>query len=130
MAISPAKISTYTLDEFEALIQHPENADRLLELIDGELREKMPTFEHGMIAGNLITLINNDVIPRKLGRAAVEARHQLPPDQQDAQHPYSRMPYVSYISRESGLPPVRKGAVRAMPDLAVEIQSPIKRIKL
>ncbi len=44
----------YTVDEFEELLKLPENAGRLLELIDGEIVEKMPTEEHGSIALPLI----------------------------------------------------------------------------
>ncbi len=122
MAISPARL--YTLPEFETLLARPENSKRLLELIDGELNEKLPTEQRGMIAGNIITAINNFTFPQKLGRASVEARHQLPPDEQDPNRPTSRLPDVSYMSRERALPLVTKGAVPIMPDLAVEIQSP------
>lgn len=123
MAI-PQQTRLYSLSEFEVLLERPENAERLLELIDGELYEKVPTFEHGMIAGNLIEAINRYTKPRKLGRAAVEGRYQLPADQQSPERPHSRLPDVSYISRERGLPLVTQGAVPAMPDLAIEIQSP------
>lgn len=33
----------YTVDEFEQIASQPENQDKLLELIDGELAEKIPT---------------------------------------------------------------------------------------
>jgi hypothetical protein len=37
----------YSVDEFEQLINLPENRERLLELINGEIVEKMPAEEHG-----------------------------------------------------------------------------------
>ncbi len=124
MAVSQPQTQFYTLSEFEALIARPENAERLLELIGGELREKLPTQEHGMIAANIITALNAYTAPRKLGRVSTEARHQLPPDEQDPDHPHSRLPDVSYVSKEQYATLVKKGAVPVMPDLAVEIQSP------
>jgi Uma2 family endonuclease len=48
----------HTLPEFEVFIARPENADRLFELINGEIVEKLPTREHGIIAGNIITDFN------------------------------------------------------------------------
>ena len=44
MALEQTK--TYTIEEFERFLALPENADRLFELIDGEIVEKMPTEEH------------------------------------------------------------------------------------
>ena len=49
MVVQP-KIS---VDDFEAFIALPENSDRLLELIDGEIVEKVPTQEHGYLASLL-----------------------------------------------------------------------------
>lgn len=43
----------YTVEEFEAFIAEAENVDRLFELIDGEIFEKMPTEEHSLIIGNI-----------------------------------------------------------------------------
>ena len=43
----------YTVEEFEAFIAKAENVDRLFELIDGEIIEKMPTEEHNLIIGNI-----------------------------------------------------------------------------
>lgn len=46
-------IQSYSLVEFEALLNQPENSNRLLELIDGEIFEKMPTQQHGLVASNV-----------------------------------------------------------------------------
>ncbi len=43
----------YTVEEFEQIADSPENAHRLLELIDGEIVEKMPNEEHGIVAMNI-----------------------------------------------------------------------------
>lgn len=58
----------YTVYEFEQLADTPENADRLLELVNGEVVEKVPTEEHGVIALKFGSRILFFVEPRKLGR--------------------------------------------------------------
>lgn len=107
-----------TADRFMEYIQQPENADRLLELIDGEIIEKVPTEEHGIIVGNILSPLRAFAKQHKLGRVTTEGLHKLPDDDQNAV-----LPDVSF-RRNLSSPPVRRGAVPAMPDLAVEIQSP------
>jgi Uma2 family endonuclease len=107
----------YTADEFEQFAEA--DSDRLLELIDGEIYEKMPTEEHGMVAGNIHAPLWNFVKPRKLGRVGIEVRHRRPEDQR-----YSLLPDVSFTSAERLLPIVEKGSVPQMPDLVVEVKSP------
>ena len=115
----------YTLDEFEAFIALPENADRRFELIDGEIVEKVPTEEHGVI----ISIINGEIYvylkDNPIGRVAVEARHKMPEDRRN-----SRIPDLAFTSAERALPITRKGAVPQMPDLAVEVKSPDDSIGL
>ena len=92
-AMAPERL--VTADEFENLVDLPENRDRLLELINGEIVEKMPTQEHGFIAGNIITAINILAKPRRLGRAAVEARHQALEDSSNARMPAGQSALLS-----------------------------------
>ncbi|MCL4858574.1 MAG: Uma2 family endonuclease [Caldilineaceae bacterium] len=106
-----------TVDDFERLLEHPENRDRLLELIHGEVVEKMPAEEHGLIAGNLVFALSAYNRQHKLGRVGVEVRHRLPDDRHN-----SRMPDVSFSSARRPL--VTEGGVPEMADLAVEIKSP------
>ncbi|MEM7131802.1 MAG: hypothetical protein AAF702_36145 [Chloroflexota bacterium] len=57
-----------TIDEFERLYLSAKNGERLLELIHGEIHEKMPTEEHGIISGNLVfafKLFTKDIIRNK-----------------------------------------------------------------
>jgi Uma2 family endonuclease len=108
----------YTVEEFERFAERGENRDRLLELIQGEIFEKMPTEEHGVVAANIVAALSNFVKPRKLGRIGVEVRHRMPNDKAN-----SRLPDVSFRS-ETQTPIVTKGSVPMMPDLAVEIHSP------
>lgn len=112
-----AVLGLRTVEEFEQFADLPENRDRLLELIHGEIVEKVPTEEHGVIAATIARLLGNYVAPRKLGRVGVEVRHRKPSDKYN-----TRMPDVSF--RRTSEPVVKKGAVMQMPDLAVEIQSP------
>lgn len=108
----------YSVTEFEQLIARPDHEDRLFELIDGEIVEKAPTREHGIIAGNIITDFNIYLRQNPIGRAAVEARHRPIDDERN-----DRLPDVSFVSDVSR-PVEREGAALYMPDLAVEIQSP------
>ncbi len=110
-----------TVDEFEALLRTPQNQDRLLELVHGEVVEKMPTEEHGTLAALIAHFLLAFILPRDINaHVGVEVRHQDPND------PYnSRLPDVSL--RLSDAPAVSDGAVERMPDLAVEIQSPTDR---
>ncbi len=108
----------YTVEAFEQILSQPENQDRLLELIEGEIVEKMVTQEHGMIAGNIHALLWNFIKPRKLGRLAIEARYQIPDDLHNA-----RLPDISFVA-DTSEPVVTKGSVPQMPDLAIEVKSP------
>lgn len=113
----------FTIDEFEELLVLPENSERLLELIDGRLREKTSTTEeHGELEGIIGTALLAFVRPRKSGRVTLEARHKMPRDRRN-----SRLPDVSFISGQR--PRVTKGSIPQMPDLAVEVKSPDESLK-
>jgi Uma2 family endonuclease len=112
----------YTVEEFEQLFAEAEHGDRLLELIHGEIVEKIPTEEHGVIAGNVFAPLHNFVTPQRLGRVGFEVRHR-PPD--DAYN--SRLPDISFTGARRPL--VIKGSVPTMPELAVEVQSSDDTIK-
>jgi Uma2 family endonuclease len=111
-------IKAWTVEEFEAFAESGDNRHRLLELINGEVVEKMPTEEHGITALNFGRYIGNFIEEHEIqGYAGVEVRHRRPGDKYN-----SRLPDVSY--RSTTTPVVTKGAVPQMPDLAIEIQSP------
>jgi Uma2 family endonuclease len=112
----------YTVEEFEELADSPENRERLLELINGEIVEKVPTQEHGVVAGNIYGPLWNDVKQRKSGRVVMEVRHRASEDKRNA-----RIPDISYTAGNEPL--VKKGSVPRMPDLAVEIKSPDDSLK-
>jgi Uma2 family endonuclease len=109
----------YTVEEFEEFISRPENRDRLFELANGEIVEKVPTEEHGIITALIVAALVPFVQARKLGRVAVETRHKIPEDAHNA-----RLPDIAFTSAERLLPVVRQGAVPQMRDLVIEIKSP------
>ena len=112
----------YTVDEFEELLKLPENAGRLLELIDGEIVEKMPTEEHGSIALNIGAELRAYLRTIRKGIAGTEVRYQTGKDERN-----SRLPDISISI--ANRPLVKDGAVIGMPDLAVEIKSPDDSLK-
>lgn len=113
---------TYSLAEFEAILAQPENSNRLLELINGEMIEKMPTQQHGLTASNVNFAFAAYAREHKNGRPGVEVRHQAIGDDQN-----SRLPDVSFTC--ANVPIVEQGSVANMPDVAVEIKSPDDTIK-
>ncbi|MDX2161723.1 MAG: Uma2 family endonuclease [bacterium] len=115
MTVSDAAL--VTVEAFEQIIALPENQDRRLELIAGEIVETMPTEEHSAIQLLIASLIREFVIRHKLGRMGIEVRHQLP-----NAPGHSLIPDVSFTAGVRPL--VKHGAVPYMPDLAVEVLSP------
>jgi Uma2 family endonuclease len=115
-------IKPFTLHEFEDFLIQPENRDRLFELINGEIVEKMPTQEHGLIASNINAPLALHVKAHKAGRVGIEVRYKYAGDARN-----SRMPDVSFTSNRQPL--VREGAVPFLPDLAIEIKSPDDTMK-
>src|SRR4051794_37723676 len=116
MAVQKTRLTVQGFDEFITL---PENADGLFELINGEIVEKVPTEEHGLIAGRIYGEIYLYLKTHPIGRATVEARHRAPDDTGN-----DRLPDVAFTRSERALPLTKKGAVPQLPDLAVEVKSP------
>lgn len=109
----------YTVDEFEQFIAMEENEDRLFELIDGEIVEKVPTERHSIATGNIYAPLREFVKKNQLGRVVFEVRYRVPGDETN-----TRIPDVSFTAAERLLPVVEQGAVPQMPDLCIEVQSP------
>ena len=116
MAVETKRI---TVEEFDEFLARPENRERLFELIDGEIFEKLPTELHGAIAARLTIRLGVFIEDNDLGRITVEPRHQMPYEKH-----HSYLPDVAFTSNERALPIVEKGSVPQMPDLAIEIKSP------
>jgi Uma2 family endonuclease len=113
------KRKLHTVEEFEAFIAEPAQADRLFELVKGEVVEKVPTEEHSLIVGNLYLPLRTFADRHDLGRVAFEVRHRVEGDEHN-----TRLPDLEFTRKERLLPVVKQGAVPQMPDLAVEVKSP------
>ncbi len=112
----------YTIAEFEAFLALAENAERLLELIHGEMAEKMPTEQHGLVVGNFMTSLNLYARQHKNGRVGTEVRHRRADDVYN-----SRLPDVSFHMTKRPL--VTEGSVLEFPVLVIEVQSPTDSIQ-
>lgn len=117
-----------TAAEFEAFVTLPENAEHALELIHGEIVEKMPTEEHSVIVGNIYFHLRAFVEANGLGRVTFEVRRQPPGDDHNVRVPDVDFTSVSRLNERDDL--VKRGPVHQMPDLAVEVQSPGQSDKL
>lgn len=112
---------TYT--DFDRYVSMPANRDRLLELFDGEIIEKMPTQRHGIIAIKIGARLLA-YAEKYGGRVGTEIRHKLPEDDHNA-----LQPDVAYY-QHSDEPVIERGATPYMPTVAVEIKSPDDNLRL
>jgi Uma2 family endonuclease len=109
-----------TLESFRAFCQQPENRDRLFELIDGDIVEKMASFTPSRIAINIAAYLRMYLLREKIGYlTGADGGYILSPGT-------VVMPDVGYISR-ARLPEVPEREVDGPPDLAVEVKSPTDR---
>ena len=115
MAIQPKLV---TVAEFEQFLALPENCDRSFELIHGEIVEKVPTEEHGLIAGNIYGFLWQYTRQSGFGRAVIEVRVCMPDDDYN-----SRQPDLAFFA-DTTRPVVKRGPVLQMPDLVIEVKSP------
>ena len=114
MAVEHKLMTGEIFDQFLAT-----HLDGVYELIHGEIAEKVPTQEHtkiaGIILGELYLYLKQH--PEIKAHLGPEVRYRPAGDLYN-----DRIPDVSV--QLSDQPPVRRGAVPGMPDLAVEIKSP------
>lgn len=108
----------YIYPEYDDFTRLPENRDRRLELINGEIVEKVPSFTHAEIAGFICGLLFLAWRQVRIGRFLIEARYKLPGDDHNAV-----IPDLSYIADISDMPADARPIPR-MPGLALEIASP------
>lgn len=106
-----------TTEAFEQFIALPENRERLFELVNGEIVEKVPTRGHAVVANNFGTEFNNYLDVNDIGQAGVEARHRPTGDDTN-----DRIPDVSLVL--GNRPVEMEGVADYIPDVCVEIQSP------
>ncbi len=117
-------ITRMSVQQYEQMIAQPENADRLLELIDGEIIEKMPSQLHALIAHILNGFLFVYLREHPIAVAFSELRSRVPSDENNA-----RIPDISVVLNEHyQLDPDEP--LPHLPDLAIEIQSPDQSDKL
>lgn len=122
MIQSPAK--TYTVDEFWDYVHLPENAGRRLELVNGEIREMVPTGgEHGEVTFDFSLMIGNFVKKNKLGRITAAETGYILGIRPDGK-PDVRAPDIGFVSIERAPEPFESKFIPLVPDLAVEVVSP------
>lgn len=107
----------YTLAEFHEFSERPENKNRLFELRDGEIVEKVASFKPSKLAMRIGHLFLSFLDEHDLGYVTgSDGSYVLSPD-------YEFMPDVGYISKLR-LPEEPDRQVQGPPDLAVEVKSP------
>src|SRR5262249_23718240 len=113
-----------TAEEFARIIAQTENADRLFELINGEMIEKVPTQFHALIASFLNAILYVYTQKNPIGWVFSELRIKLPDaDVND------RIPDIAFVLK-AGRSFEANAPLSHMPDLAIEIQSPDQSDKL
>ncbi len=115
MTDAPAR--PLTADEFMAWAESPERGDRLYELIDGEIIEKMASFIPSRVALRLGRRIDEHAEKINSGyTTGADGSYRL-------SESVVLIPDVGYISKER-MPDVPSREVPVAPDLAVEVMSP------
>lgn len=107
-----------TVEQFEAFIARPENAERRFELIHGEVVEKMPTEEHALIIILIGAALLSYFRQNPIGRVGTDARFRPGHDDEN-----DRRPDV-HATLDPQPPVVTKGPRFGVPDIAVEVKSP------
>ncbi len=110
----------YTLDQYRTILAMPENRDRILELIDGELVEKMPSFTPSRIALRVAYHLSSYLDAHDIGYVTGADGGYIMSDEDVL------IPDVGYISK-ARLPDMPDREAPVPPDLAVEVKSPTDR---
>ena len=108
---------TYSLDEYRRFQDLPENKQRILELIDGEIVEKVPSFIPSRIAMRIGRFMDTFVDEGDLGYVTAADGGYIMSDDDTFN------PDVGYISKLR-LPEMPAREAPVLPDLAVEVKSP------
>lgn len=112
---------TYTIAEYSELANAPDN-NRILELIDGELVEKMPSFTPSRIAAKVIFFLTQFNMQHDLGYVTGADGGYVMGEGNVF------IPDVGYISKQR-LPEEPRREVPVPPDLAIEVKSPTDSIR-
>ncbi|MCK6580857.1 MAG: Uma2 family endonuclease [Anaerolineae bacterium] len=91
---------TLTLADYRRISDSPENSGRLLELIDGEIVEKMGGFTPSQIAWELAWLLKNSLAQNRLGYLTGEGGGYI----MSAEQSIIFIPDIAFISYEPPSP--------------------------
>jgi Uma2 family endonuclease len=107
-----------TAEEFEAFVALPENSERLFELIDGEIFEKVPSNPYASFIAHMISFFIEKFIQEQgiEGYITGEAGGFVIDGERYA-------PDVAYISEDRDPELARKGYNQIPPELAVEVET-------
>jgi Uma2 family endonuclease len=104
--------------EFRRIAELPENRERKLELIAGEIMEKiMPKPLHGFVFHLVYMLLGKFLELNPLGHLLAEVQFEVPGED------YAPIPDIAFVSFQQPAFSLDK-AIPFMPALAIEIQSP------
>lgn len=106
----------YTVEQFEAFVQQPDNADKLFEFIGGEIVEVPSNPFVSKIAGLILTFFNLYLFDHPIGHITGEAGDYMVSGERYA-------PDVAFISLKKQPELAKEGYNPNPPDLAVEIIS-------
>lgn len=115
-------VQRYSIEDYHQWCDLPQNQGRLLELVEGEINEKMPSFVPSQIAAWIITYLNLYLREHPIGRiTGPDGGYQLSANT-------VLIPDVGYISK-ARMPDLPTREAPHAPDLAVEIKSPTDSIR-
>ncbi|MDE2748829.1 MAG: Uma2 family endonuclease [Chloroflexota bacterium] len=118
------QLQQISADGFLKIAGRPEYADRILELVNGEIIEMpLPNGEHGEILAILTVRIGHYVLQNELGRVTTgDAGFVLErnPDGRDTVRGLD----LAFVSKSKAPAPLPNTLIEFAPDLAVEVISP------
>jgi Uma2 family endonuclease len=106
-----------TYAQYAEIAALPENAGKILELIDGEIVEKMPSFTPSEIAATIVFYFKRYLLEHPIGYVTGADGGYILSDENTFN------PDVGYISKVR-LPERPEREVLVAPDMAVEVKSP------
>ncbi|MBX3061837.1 MAG: Uma2 family endonuclease [Anaerolineae bacterium] len=120
MVANPKERLTY--EDYVAFTERLENEQRIFELIDGEIVEKIPSFTPSEIAAYFIRKLGNYLDVNPIGRLTTpDGGYRMPNGD-------VTIPDVGFITK-ARLPHRPEREAPVPPDLAIEVKSPTDRVR-
>ena len=112
----------YSVEEFDDFLRSSKGRNGLYELVNGNIIDKSLTEEQGLILSNIGAVIHGYARKNRSGRVGFAVQYAIPTDSWNV-----RLPAIAYSTTRRPL--VTEGSVPAMPELAIEVQSPDDTVK-